>query len=183
MTVYEAIRKAHYEKIIRFIKEQPEDYLLRMCMRYPIPLLDAKFIEYMKKENPEIHLFWVEDKQKQMRGVFYIRFRKIEKPLPDQPDTFATLAFVCTLKEDFDNDNPTYFNELMNFLIHNYSGITKPSVTGEYIPFGEFRALPRVYEWSKRLFGEALTDIEARDNPIFGLVTRFKVDFKKYLGV
>lgn len=178
MTVYEATNRGHYEKLIDFIVRQPAGCLPRECMRTAIPIATVEFVETIKKD-PEQRIFWVEDENGVIHGIIFLKFRRVEMPLADQPQCIATFASICISAEDFEKDNTKYHDELLDHLIRTYSGFViegNPTI-------GEFQAMPKYHDWARRLFGDSMMDIKHMESPIFGTVYRYRVDFKKYLGL
>jgi len=184
MTVYEATTREHYEKIAKFILQQPEDSMPFICWQQGFKGKGhlPEFIEILKKQKPYLHILWSEDDAGEVRAVISLEIREIPNPLPWQGERLATMAFICVSNEDFENDNTQYHDELLDFLIREYSGITKPSKINAYVPTGEFWAYEKYYRWAQKLFKDSLTFIEERE-VLHGKIFRYKLDFKKYLGV
>lgn len=75
MVIYEATDREAYEKLAEFLQSQPQDALWVKCFRGVINKYTADWIEHLKKCQPWLHLFYVEDEKGNIRAIEVLQER------------------------------------------------------------------------------------------------------------
>lgn len=173
MSVYEATKPAHYVKIAKFIEEEMptelEKFLPFTCWQRGFKgkghLTD--FIKKLKEQTPALHIFWVEDEDKEIRAVLSVHERMTYTKVP-----VATYAFVFMNRKDWEANEGRYFKELLDNIIRNEAPKYK-------LEKGDFFGLQKYAEWTKELCGDTMTIKKEHDTDL-GKVYRYEIDFLAY---
>lgn len=85
----------------------------------------------------------------------------------------STYAFACIHDKDLKTNNPTYFQELLDYRIIRAVelGVKK----------GEYWGMEKIMNWTKALCGESMQVLKEAEHPVFGKVFFFVIDFIKYV--
>lgn len=171
MTVYEATRRREYQKIVSFISEQPAESLPMVCWvkGFKGEGVLLKHLEFWKQQVPYLHIFWIEDDKRQVRGVLSVQERMTTQQLP-----IATYASVVLKDEDWKKDNGDYFKELLDHIIRYEAPKYK-------LERGEFFGIQKFADWTKELCGDTMKILNKFENKL-GIVYSYVIDFKEYMA-
>lgn len=108
MTVYEATKEKHYDKVADFVNSQPDDSVWWQCFTKG-KKWDKDFVKWIKKQRETLQIFACEDNDGNIRAIEFCETRGKH---PKEPK-IITNAIVLMDENDLENEERTYMAELL----------------------------------------------------------------------